>query len=88
MNEINKLGIELKLQSPISKIEKVEGQFLLEINNQENYFDKVIIATGGSPKLSGFDWMNNLQKNIVKPVPSLFTFNIPKAPLLNALNMA
>ena len=78
MNEINKLGIELKLQSPISKIEKVEGQFLLEINNQENYFDKVIIATGGSPKLSGFDWMNNLQKNIVKPVPSLFTFNIPK----------
>ena len=78
MNEIDKLGVELKLQSVISKIEKVENQFLLEINHQENYFDKVIIATGGSPKLSGFDWINNLQKNIIEPVPSLFTFNIPK----------
>jgi predicted Rossmann fold flavoprotein len=78
MNEIDKLGVELKLQSVISKIEKVEDQFLLEINHQKNYFDKVIIATGGSPKLSGFDWINNLQKNIVEPVPSLFTFNIPK----------
>ena len=78
MNEIYKLGVELKLQSVISKIEKVEDQFLLEINHQKNYFDKVIIATGGSPKLSGFDWINNLQKNIVEPVPSLFTFNIPK----------
>ena len=78
MNEIDKLGVELKLQSVISKIEKIENQFLLEINHQENYFDKVIIATGGSPKLSGFDWINNLQKNIIEPVPSLFTFNIPK----------
>jgi len=78
MNEIDKLGVELKLQSVISKIEKAEDQFLLEINHQENYFDKVIVATGGSPKLSGFDWINNLQKNIIEPVPSLFTFNIPK----------
>lgn len=78
MNEIDKLGVQLKLQSVISKIEKVEDQFVLEINKQDNHFDKVIIATGGSPKLSGFDWLNNLQKNIVEPVPSLFTFNIPK----------
>lgn len=78
MNEIDKLGVQLKLQSVISKIEKVEDQFVLEINKQENHFDKVIIATGGSPKLSSFDWLNNLQKNIVEPVPSLFTFNIPK----------
>lgn len=77
LNELNKLDIKLELQSIISKIEKIENQFLLVINNQEVFFDRVIIATGGSPKLSGFDWIKNIQKNIIDPVPSLFTFNIP-----------
>lgn len=78
LNQLNKLGIKLKLQSPITKIEKVENRFLLTIDKQEQYFDKVVIATGGSPKLSGFEWLKKLQPYVIKPVPSLFTFNIPK----------
>jgi predicted Rossmann fold flavoprotein len=39
--------------------------------------DKLLIATGGSPKESGYDWLQELGHSIVKPVPSLFTFNIP-----------
>ena len=78
MKEIERLKIQLKLQSVITKMEKVENQFMLVINEQQNYFDKVVVATGGSPKISGFDWIKSLQENIVEPVPSLFTFNIPK----------
>jgi predicted Rossmann fold flavoprotein len=78
MKEIERLKIQLKLQSVITKMEKVENQFMLVINEQQNYFDKVVVATGGSPKISGFDWIKSLQGNIVEPVPSLFTFNIPK----------
>jgi len=37
----------------------------------------VIIATGGSPKVSGFDWLSQLGHQIEPPVPSLFTFNMP-----------
>lgn len=38
----------------------------------------VCLATGGYPKLSQFDWLKNLGHTIEKPVPSLFTFNMPK----------
>ena len=40
-------------------------------------FDKVIVATGGSPKKSGLEWLEALQHKIENPVPSLFTFNMP-----------
>ena len=40
-------------------------------------FDKVIVATGGTPKKSGLEWLENLGHEIENPVPSLFTFNMP-----------
>jgi len=43
----------------------------------EETFDKLIIATGGSPKRSGFKWLEDLGLEVVEPVPSLFTFNMP-----------
>ena len=78
-NEAQKLGVSIFLQSPISKITKQENGFLLQIKEQEfTFFDKVIIATGGKSKLSNFDWLKNLGHKIEPPVPSLFTFNMPK----------
>jgi len=41
-------------------------------------FDKVIVATGGSPSRKGLNWLDNLDIEIVNPVPSLFTFNMPQ----------
>jgi hypothetical protein len=36
-------------------------------------FDYIVVTTGGSPKEEGLRWLN---EEIVKPVPSLFTFRI------------
>ena len=77
LNECNKAGVEINLQSSINKISKREKTFDLDINAQTIGFDKVIIATGGSAKKQGFDWFSDLQLSIVDPVPSLFTFNMP-----------
>jgi len=41
------------------------------------FVNKVIIATGGSPKRSGLVWLEKLGHEIIEPVPSLFTFNMP-----------
>ena len=41
-------------------------------------FDKVIVTTGGSPKRKNLEWLENLGHKIEEPVPSLFTFNMPK----------
>ncbi len=43
--------------------------------------DIVIVTTGGSPKLSGLGMLDGLNLEIVPPVPSLFTFNIPGSPI-------
>ncbi len=84
MNEARRLGIEINTQSGIRKMEEVDGQieltFIVE-NVQNERYDKVIVATGGSPKLSGFDWLEEFGHQISPPVPSLFTFNMPAEPI-------
>jgi predicted Rossmann fold flavoprotein len=78
--ETKRLGIDLQLGTGIGSIEEIENQLELTFlgNNQKPIiFDKVIIAAGGSPNKKGFDWLEKLGHKIEKPVPSLFTFNMP-----------
>jgi len=49
----------------------------LKIDEFDYAFDKVIVATGGSPKASGLNWLKALGHEIIPPIPSLFTFNMP-----------
>ncbi|MFT7613036.1 MAG: putative Rossmann fold flavoprotein [Parvicellaceae bacterium] len=77
--EINRLGIKVQIKSAVEKIRKSGNQIVLEIRGAETetIVDKVIVATGGSPKEAGLDWLKLLNHKISPPVPSLFTFNMP-----------
>jgi predicted Rossmann fold flavoprotein len=88
MNEISKLGITIKLQTHIEQIKPTEKQYMLSIKGQDNaIYDKVIIASGGQPKLSGLQWLADLGHKIEPPVPSLFTFNMPKNPVTELMGV-
>ncbi len=50
-------------------------------------FDKVIVATGGCPHRKGLRWLEKLHHKIEDPVPSLFTFNIPKEPITELMGV-
>jgi predicted Rossmann fold flavoprotein len=78
--EVKRLGIEIKYKSPVKQIKKKDDEFYLSIPKEDEpiIFDKVIVATGGSPKLSGLEWLSDLGHKIEHPVPSLFTFNMPQ----------
>jgi predicted Rossmann fold flavoprotein len=81
MDEVKKLEIDLQLGMGVQKIQSVEDQIELTfIKEPQNplLFDKVVIATGGSPKRSGLEWLEALGHKIEEPVPSLFTFNMPE----------
>jgi predicted Rossmann fold flavoprotein len=65
-----------------------EGGFLLKTGKAELTYDKVLIAAGGGPKLSSFEWLAALGHTIVPPVPSLFTFNLEKHPLKELMGVA
>ncbi len=78
MAEARKLRVEILMQTQIETITPNENGFALTTNYQELFTEKIIIATGGSPKLSGLQWLANMGHSVVPPVPSLFTFNMPK----------
>ena len=84
LNEAKQLGIAIKSSAGVNSISKDEasGKLLLRLENESlPAFDKVIVATGGQPKREKFDWLKTPGHEIVEPVPSLFTFNMPSEPV-------
>ncbi|ODS84640.1 MAG: flavoprotein [Cytophagaceae bacterium SCN 52-12] len=94
MENARKKGVEVRTGIGVHSFEKTGDQFQLEIRNESRnnelrssdasriMADRVIIATGGAPKLQGFDWLAEHRHPIIHPVPSLFTFNTPESYLL------
>ncbi len=78
ISETNRLGIEIKLNNAIKNIiSNGDTTITLSVNSEKFIFDKVIVATGGSPKRKNLEWLEKLGHKIENPVPSLFTFNMP-----------
>ncbi len=81
LKEAKKTGIQLQINHGIAAIRPVDEKLELHFRKDlapPMLFDKVIVATGGSPKRSGLEWLENLGHKIEDPVPSLFTFNMPQ----------
>ncbi len=79
LNEANKYGVKILLNTDITNILKLENLFELNFKNtsEKLFADFVCIACGGFPKLEQFKWLTQLGHSIETPIPSLFTFNIP-----------
>jgi len=82
LREARMKDISIKIQTGINQIDVLEdGTFLLKSNDEEFIVDKVIVTTGGHPKRVSLEWLEKLGHTIVDPLPSLFTFNMPKNPV-------
>jgi predicted Rossmann fold flavoprotein len=77
LKEASRLGVTIHQKMPVNSIKKVKLQFALDLGVQVEVVDKVIIATGGSPKEKSYEWLGDLGHEVRTPVPSLFTFNMP-----------
>ena len=80
LDETKRLGVKIELDREIKAIRQIGDKLSLDfIDNAvlSRTFDKVIVATGGSPKREGLEWLEKLNHKIEDPVPSLFTFNMP-----------
>ncbi len=89
LKEVDKLGVNIKLNFGVIGL-GLKGERLTlsfkEASKPES-FDKVIIAVGGSSQQKSFDWLENLGHKIESPVPSLFTFNMPKEPIKKLMGL-
>ena len=80
LGECRRLEVEIQAGTGVEMIQPVGETLRLSFKGQypsEEIFDKVIVATGGSPKRKGLEWLETLGHKIEDPVPSLFTFNMP-----------
>lgn len=90
LRETKRLKIEVKTGMAIRGLTGNEDGFLLHLEKPENgseWFNKVVVATGGSPQRSGLVWLEKLNHKVVDPVPSLFTFNIPGNPVTGLMGL-
>ena len=88
LNSAANLAIRLSYKSKVNAITPIENGINLSINGETLTFNKVIIASGGSPKESGLEWLKKLGYKIISPVPSLFTFNMPKNSITKLMGLS
>jgi predicted Rossmann fold flavoprotein len=90
LNAARKAGVEIKLQSEVKSIQPNNGGgFTLVVNDGEKLAcSKVIVTTGGFNKKEGYGFIAQLGIEVVPPVPSLFTFNVPDSDLKDLMGIS
>ena len=90
LREAKKLGVEIKTGMGVKEI-RDDGDKLELIFSEEGsiseFFDKIVVTTGGSPKRKGLEWLEKLGHKIEDPVPSLFSFNMPAEPITKLMGV-
>lgn len=77
MKEADKYGVEIRMNKDVKGIYMDDEKWKLEMNNDALDADFICIASGGYPKPVQYDWIKKYDHTVERPVPSLFTFNMP-----------
>ncbi len=86
VQEVEKNGVETKFGETVQKISKKGNSFLIDTKSAQYEFEKIIFTPGSS--LKSMEILRNLGHQIIKPVPSLFTFNIRDARLKDLMGIS
>jgi predicted Rossmann fold flavoprotein len=88
MREAAKAGVNIRTNAEVIRIVKENDHFVLQMREGKIVCDKLMIATGGNPKDSSYNWLRELGHTIEPPVPSLFTFNIPGSSITKLMGVS
>jgi predicted Rossmann fold flavoprotein len=89
IDEAKKYGVMIMLNTDVKKVEVHASGFAIHLADSNLLMtDYVCIACGGYPKLTGFEWLQQLGHTIAVPVPSLFTFNLPQHPVTKLMGVS
>lgn len=89
LQELEKNQVDIRYQKNVQRIEKAEGGFVIHFaEGPPLHCDKILIAAGGFPKALQFSWLTALGHSLKPPVPSLFTFNLPKHPITQLMGLS
>ena len=90
LQEAKKNKVQVNLNVDIEEIIiNDNGCFTLKLNGGGLFIcEKLIIASGGSSNEAAYNWLKKLGHTINKPVPSLFTFNIPNNSITSLMGVS
>jgi len=77
LNEADKYNVEVLTNQSVTSFSPIDQQWEVVTKSDQFTAQKLIVATGSNPKIWSF--LEQLGHTIIKPVPSLFTFNINDA---------
>ncbi|GAB3921575.1 NAD(P)/FAD-dependent oxidoreductase [Larkinella terrae] len=90
LQEARRLNVQIRTSCGVKSLIPSDGRWEIETLSGENWLvDRVLIAVGGYPQPASYGWIPGLDeadqapKQLISPVPSLFTFNTPNNPLLS-----
>jgi predicted Rossmann fold flavoprotein len=87
LSEARRLHINLHSSQSVDEIKPTANGFRIHCRETEYLADRVIVTTGGQPKMSGLLWLEDVGHTIIPPVPSLFTFNMPAEPIRDLMGI-
>ena len=87
LSEARRLHINLHSSQSVDEIKLTPKGYRIHCKDTEYDADRVIVTTGGQPKMSGLLWLEDVGHTIVPPVPSLFTFNMPAEPVRDLMGI-
>jgi predicted Rossmann fold flavoprotein len=89
LREANKFGVEILMNKEVKRINAQRSMFNIQCSSGEKFeTDFICVASGGYPKSGMFDWLKELGHTIEEPIPSLFTFNLPKHPITKLMGVS
>ena len=82
--------VQVYYHKGVSKIERLPtGGFVIHFADTSVVTaDILLVASGGFPKPEQYNWLKALGHTIQSPVPSLFTFNMPKHPITELMGVS
>lgn len=90
LNEAEKYGVQIATSAGVHAIEKEDDLWKITFDGSfpALYTQSILVATGGSRSMDGYKWLEKTGHSIVPPVPSLFTFNVPKNPITELMGVS
>lgn len=94
LEQAKNLGVKVRTKVEVLSVYEEDGKLLLETetdhagSSEKQEADIVVIATGGFPLKKGYSFLNKTGHTIVDPIPSLYTFNIPKDPIIELMGVS
>jgi predicted Rossmann fold flavoprotein len=79
LNQANKFGVKMLKNIEVSSFQKQDDLWVVKSNQADLQCKSLVVTTGSNKKI--WSLLSDLGHNIIKPVPSLFTFKIKDARL-------